>query len=201
MDPSFSGGVYFCILLHTLATVICTRCKVPISTSPPRLHLQASAPVLCAALEEAISTITHACVPLYSKVTSASTHSATSYILQVILWLCRAPLQFEDIWDLPPDDRVDVLAKRFRPIWKEQLGRRGGPSLVSTPPPLPLFGFPKAQADYKCLFCHMFILVQGFNLPCFQLGSSFCLLKGFTLPVSSISLIPGCTYKLCIPVL
>ncbi|KAL3160420.1 hypothetical protein ABBQ32_010743 [Trebouxia sp. C0010 RCD-2024] len=43
----------------------------------------------------------------------------------------RAPLQFEDIWDLPPDDRVDVLAKRFRPIWKEQLERRGGPSLTS----------------------------------------------------------------------
>ena len=45
-------------------------------------------------------------------------------------WVCRAPLQFEDIWELPPDDRVDQLAKRFRPIWQEQLERRGGPSLV-----------------------------------------------------------------------
>lgn len=44
--------------------------------------------------------------------------------------LCRAPLQFEDIWELPPDDRVGHLAGRFRPIWQEQLKRRDGPSLV-----------------------------------------------------------------------
>ena len=43
---------------------------------------------------------------------------------------CRAPLQFEDIWELPSDDKVGHLANRFRPIWKEQLARRGGPSLV-----------------------------------------------------------------------
>ena len=35
--------------------------------------------------------------------------------------MCRAPLQFDDIWDLLPDNHVDVLAKRFRPIWKKQL--------------------------------------------------------------------------------
>lgn len=44
----------------------------------------------------------------------------------------RAPLQFNDIWDLPPDDMVDGLSKRFRPIWQQQQERRGGPSLVSS---------------------------------------------------------------------
>jgi len=43
--------------------------------------------------------------------------------------LFRKPLQFEDMWKLPPQDRVANLAKRFEDIWgKEQ--QKAKPSLV-----------------------------------------------------------------------
>ena len=53
-------------------------------------------------------------------------------VSHVLVHFCRSPLQFEDIWDLPPDDQVDRLSATFRPIWQEQLHRREGPSLVSS---------------------------------------------------------------------
>ena len=43
----------------------------------------------------------------------------------------RAPLQFEDIWQLPPDDKVASVSIRFEKAWDEELQKRGNPSLVS----------------------------------------------------------------------
>ena len=43
--------------------------------------------------------------------------------------LYRKPLQFEDMWRLPPQDRVANLAQRFETVWdKEQ--QKAKPSLV-----------------------------------------------------------------------
>ena len=43
--------------------------------------------------------------------------------------LSRKPLQFEDMWRLPPQDRVANLAQRFETVWdKEQ--QKAKPSLV-----------------------------------------------------------------------
>ena len=43
--------------------------------------------------------------------------------------LSRKPLQFEDMWKLPPQDRVANLAERFEDVWaKEQ--QKAKPSLV-----------------------------------------------------------------------
>ena len=53
-------------------------------------------------------------------------------ISHVLVHFRRSPLQFEDIWDLPPDDQVDRLSATFRPIWQEQLHRHSAPSLVSS---------------------------------------------------------------------
>ena len=43
--------------------------------------------------------------------------------------VCRHPLQFEDVWDLPPDDRIPKLHDAFQEHWDAQLPR-GQPSLV-----------------------------------------------------------------------
>ena len=43
--------------------------------------------------------------------------------------LRRTPLQFEDMWQLPPQDKVDLLASKFEAAWEKQL-TRSKPSLV-----------------------------------------------------------------------
>lgn len=43
----------------------------------------------------------------------------------------RKPLQAEDIWDLPPDDKVGRVSEKFVRIWDEELEKPEGPSLVS----------------------------------------------------------------------
>ena len=45
---------------------------------------------------------------------------------------CRAPLQFEDVWQLPPGDSMSTLAGPFGQHWKDESTRRGGPSLVGS---------------------------------------------------------------------
>lgn len=50
-------------------------------------------------------------------------------------WLSRKPLQFEDMWKLPHQDRVANLATRYEDIWaKEQ--QKAKPSLVRDSYPL-----------------------------------------------------------------
>ena len=44
--------------------------------------------------------------------------------------MLRRPLQFEDIWELPPDDRVSKVSSDFEQVWQEELSRPEGPSLV-----------------------------------------------------------------------
>ena len=43
--------------------------------------------------------------------------------------LRRHPLQFEDVWDLPPYDKIPKLHASFQEHWDAQLPR-GQPSLV-----------------------------------------------------------------------
>ena len=43
--------------------------------------------------------------------------------------LCRKPLQFEDMWRLPPQDRVANLAQRFETVWEKEQ-QKAKPSLV-----------------------------------------------------------------------
>lgn len=51
------------------------------------------------------------------------------------VYLFRKPLQFEDMWRLPPQDRVANLAQRFETVWdKEQ--QKAKPSLVRPLPSL-----------------------------------------------------------------
>jgi hypothetical protein len=42
----------------------------------------------------------------------------------------RKPLQFEDMWKLPPQDRVENLAQNFERAWQKELTKKN-PSLVS----------------------------------------------------------------------
>ena len=50
--------------------------------------------------------------------------------------LYRKPLQFEDMWRLPPQDRVANLAQRFETVWEKEQ-QKAKPSLVSHPIPIP----------------------------------------------------------------
>ena len=43
--------------------------------------------------------------------------------------LSRKPLQFEDMWKLPPQDRVANLAERFENVWEKEQ-QKAKPSLV-----------------------------------------------------------------------
>ena len=37
----------------------------------------------------------------------------------------------EDIWELPPGDKVGRVSERFEKIWDDELNRPKGPSLVN----------------------------------------------------------------------
>lgn len=41
----------------------------------------------------------------------------------------RKPLELEDIWDLPPGDRIESVCNKFESFWAEEL-RKPHPSLV-----------------------------------------------------------------------
>lgn len=46
--------------------------------------------------------------------------------------VCRKPLQMEDIWELPPGDKVGRVSERFEKIWDDELSKPKGPSLVNS---------------------------------------------------------------------
>ena len=37
----------------------------------------------------------------------------------------------EDIWELPPGDKVGKVSEKFEDIWEKELSNPSGPSLVS----------------------------------------------------------------------
>ncbi|KAK9792737.1 hypothetical protein WJX73_001757, partial [Symbiochloris irregularis] len=41
----------------------------------------------------------------------------------------KNPLQFEDVWQLPPSDRMSALAPPFGRYWADEVKKSGGPSL------------------------------------------------------------------------
>ena len=50
-------------------------------------------------------------------------------------WACRKPLQFEDMWKLPHQDRVANLSRQFEQVWDQEV-KKPKPSLVRLPPRL-----------------------------------------------------------------
>lgn len=46
----------------------------------------------------------------------------------------RKPLQMEDIWELPPGDKVGRVSETFEGIWDKELNNPQGPSLVCVLP-------------------------------------------------------------------